>query len=322
MMRYVFRADASPEIGSGHVMRVSAIAEEVISRGSLAIFIGEITNLPWVKARLDSLGFQEVISNPKEFNINSKTDVLILDAYHIPLNDSLIDIDTWHKIVTISDESTPPYASDLTIHIGKDNDSQVKSKIKTVSGMKYFPLRKNIKSMDVVDSINCETRVLIVGGGTDINEFSKTICSALLQIQHELQITVFSNSKFSNLSSKNLQVLPIGPELDIYAQYCDLAITTASTTAIEFIARGIAVGVASAVSNQEQFYTLLVDKGVAKPVGKFIDGVWVLNTEVLQELATSKILRKNLREMGKKFIDLNGASRIVDEIEKMIRLQR
>ena len=47
-MRFIFRADASRENGSGHVMRSSVLAEEAISRGYECIFIGEISDLDWV----------------------------------------------------------------------------------------------------------------------------------------------------------------------------------------------------------------------------------------------------------------------------------
>jgi len=47
-VRFIFRADASREIGSGHVMRSLALAEEAISRGFDCIFVGKISDLDWV----------------------------------------------------------------------------------------------------------------------------------------------------------------------------------------------------------------------------------------------------------------------------------
>ncbi len=62
-MRNVLRADASQSMGAGHVMRSSAIAEELISRGNNVIFVGRISNLPWVEKRIASLGFSQVYSD-------------------------------------------------------------------------------------------------------------------------------------------------------------------------------------------------------------------------------------------------------------------
>ena len=47
-MRYVLRADASQSMGSGHVMRSSAIAEELIARGEDVVFVGQISEIPWL----------------------------------------------------------------------------------------------------------------------------------------------------------------------------------------------------------------------------------------------------------------------------------
>lgn len=58
-MRIIFRADASREIGSGHVMRSSVLAEEAVSRGFERIFIGSISGLDWVADRISTLGSQK-----------------------------------------------------------------------------------------------------------------------------------------------------------------------------------------------------------------------------------------------------------------------
>jgi spore coat polysaccharide biosynthesis predicted glycosyltransferase SpsG len=59
-MTYVIRADASPTIGSGHVMRSSANAEELIARGEKVVFVGLISYLLWVTERKMDLGFIEI----------------------------------------------------------------------------------------------------------------------------------------------------------------------------------------------------------------------------------------------------------------------
>ena len=68
-MRYVLRADASQTIGAGHVMRSSAIAEELIARGKEVLFIGKISNLPWVENRISGLGFTEIHSEPATLDL-------------------------------------------------------------------------------------------------------------------------------------------------------------------------------------------------------------------------------------------------------------
>ena len=87
-MRYVLRADASESIGAGHVMRSSAIAEELIARGENVVFLGQISGLPWVEERIASLGFTMIHDYPSEFISKPESDVLILDSYEISINDN------------------------------------------------------------------------------------------------------------------------------------------------------------------------------------------------------------------------------------------
>jgi spore coat polysaccharide biosynthesis predicted glycosyltransferase SpsG len=107
LMRYVLRADASSSVGAGHVMRSSAIAEELISRGKEVVFVGQTNELSWLSSRILSLGFAGINTNSNDFKSDPKNDVLILDSYLIPINDSFIRREKWVAVVTIIDEHTP-----------------------------------------------------------------------------------------------------------------------------------------------------------------------------------------------------------------------
>ena len=94
-MRYIVRADASIANGAGHVMRVSAIAEELINRNLDVIFVGDIKGLPWVQQRIVSLGFSEVHPDSSTFSANQESDVLILDSYVIDPGDAFVVQKKW-----------------------------------------------------------------------------------------------------------------------------------------------------------------------------------------------------------------------------------
>ena len=85
-MRFIFRADASREIGSGHVMRSSVLAEEAISRNFECIFVGRISGLDWVSERIANLGFSRVIEDERLFDVDRELDILVLDTYSIPVS--------------------------------------------------------------------------------------------------------------------------------------------------------------------------------------------------------------------------------------------
>ena len=316
-MRYVLRADASRSIGSGHVMRSSAIAEELITRGEDVIFVGRISDIPWLVFRINGLGFTEIHSSTKEFISNPERDVLILDSYVVPVGEAFIQPNKWKLIVSIADELTPAYKANLIIHPGLSTHWVAKAGVKVLGGPKYIPFRSSIRKTDKNEEKGSILKILVVGGGTDLFGFVAAICEELKGIADNFHANIFThNIELGNLDSR-FTVVPIGSELDDHAVNVDLVFTTASTTSLEFIAREVAVGIGCAVDNQEEYYESLSYFGVAAPIARFVEGNWQIDHAKIAELVHSGGIREELRRNCAGLIELGGAGRIVDEILKL-----
>lgn len=316
-MRFVFRADASLAIGSGHVMRSSAIAEEVIARGIPTVFVGSISELPWVSDRIQGLGFTDILDEPNNFRSDSIHDILILDSYEIRINDSFIQPSKWRTIVSIFDESTPQYQCDLRVHPGLTTVWPQFSGIRTISGPIYTPLRKSIKAPKPSQRKK-NLEIVVVGGGADFTDFVLAIATVLLETKTNFNANLFvRDSKTLELDlDQRFSINPIGKSLDEIANKADLVFTTASTTSLEFLARGTTVAIGCAVDNQKLYYKELSDGNYAAPVGEFLHNKWNLDIETIQDLVHSELLRSKLMVNSANLIDLNGSMRIVDEILK------
>ena len=315
-MRFVFRTDASMTIGSGHVMRSSAIAEEAIARGIPSLFVGKISELAWVSERIRSLGFTEVFENSSEFIPDKNGDILIIDSYEIPTDDVYVQLRNWSKVVSIFDELTPDYSCDLRIHPGLTKAWPKPFSGRTLSGPKFVPVRKSITNSSV-HTPGGTLEVLVVGGGSDAYGFVPAVVKELTKLTQDFHATIFTNS-FSGMDlDKRFSLSEVGLNLDLIANAVDLVFTTASTTSLEFLARGSAVAIGCAVDNQELYYKELSDGNYASPIGKFSKDSWVLNTEMIEGLINSETLRTNLKANSANLIDLDGAKRIVDEILKL-----
>ena len=313
-MRYVLRADASQSIGSGHVMRSTAIAEELITRGKEVVFVGEFSDVPWLALRINTLGFSAIFNDAASFIANSKTDVLILDSYTLSIDDEFIQQRNWKAVVTIIDEFTPGYLADLMIHPGLSVDWKPVSGTKVLAGPNYIPFRKTIKKNNASEHNIGVLEILVTGGGTDTFNFVEAICTALKKITYDYRAHIFTNNfELAELDSR-FAVVPIGSELDVFAKSAMLIFTTASTTSLEFVAREVAVGIGCAVNNQEAYYETLSSAGVAYPIGRFIQSNWEINEKNVVQLVQSSELRESLRNNCANLIDLEGASRIADEI--------
>ena len=316
-MRYVLRADASQSIGSGHVMRSSAIAEELIARGEDVVFVGQISDIPWLAFRINGLGFTVIHSRTEEFISNPDKDILILDSYVVPVGEAFIQPNKWKAIVVIADELTPAYEANLIIHPGLSTHLAAKAGAKVLAGPKYIPFRGSIQKNERSADGKSILEILVVGGGTDLFGFVAAICKELVGISDGFHANIFTNdNELGNLDPR-FTVVPIGSELDEYAMNVDLVFTTASTTSLEFIAREVAVGIGCAVDNQEEYYESLSAFRVASPIGRFVDSKWHIDHAKIAELVHSGGIREDLRRNCAGLIDLGGAGRIVDEILKL-----
>ena len=315
-MRYVLRADASQSIGAGHVMRASAIVEELIARGEDVIFVGRISGLPWVEERIAALGFSLIHNNPSDFISNPESDVLLLDSYEISVDDTFITPENWLHIVAMVDELTPNYHCTLRIHPGLDSSWIGNSKTPILAGPKYIPFRSSLsKNMHSGDQEKRKLKIAVVAGGSDPYGLVDEIAKILVVIPEQFEVYLFSNTYLDSVLDNRFRYIEVGQQLDELTRNVDLVFTTASTSSLEFLARGLCVGIACAVDNQEQYYNSLGELDAAAQIGfRNLDKEWKLDKEKIYSLVTSSYLRESLIVKAKGLIDFKGASRIVDAI--------
>jgi spore coat polysaccharide biosynthesis predicted glycosyltransferase SpsG len=319
-MRLVFRGNASPLIGSGHVMRLCSIAEEAISRSIESIFVGEINQIPWLSEHVFGLGFSQVLS-PDEFQPNNEFDTLILDSYELTTTDLSLRRNLFRHYVLIADEMTPRSTADLVIHPGFDDKWFSGNQDKFYFGEKFIPIRKSI--MHSVRSDVKEVRnILVFGGGTDVFNLAGALARVLSNFQKFQKVTFLSDREKTEIESIDVryEVKPFGSGIDSEISRADVVLTTASTSSFEIIARNIPLGVVCAIENQCNTFQTLGDMGVAARIGKWTsNNVWEFDMELLNKLIHNRDYRLLICRNSKNRIDGFGAVRIMDLI---LELQR
>lgn len=313
-MEMVFRADASQGSGSGHVMRLSSIAEEAMSRGIRCHFVGEIIGIPWLQERIENLGF-ESIQIDANFALAGIENILFLDSYVLSLEDSYLDEKLWNKVILISDTLTPNYQCSLSIHPGYSVQEKPKNSKRWLSGMQYIPLRKSIqKAKSNSNPHKNFGNILVFGGGTDTFDLALHLAKLLSAIEGNWHFNFISNSKESieELDAR-FEVTPFGKDLDKLVNNSDLVITTASTSSLEMIAREKPLGVICVVDNQKTYYKFLTENGLAQDLGEIVEsGDWQINLVKLREILESQAVRDQMVKRMRGLIDMKGASRIVE----------
>ncbi len=311
-MRFVFRADASHQIGSGHVMRVTTIAEEAISRGIECCFVGSIDRLPWLSDRVKAMGFTSIINNPDEYVSDIDEDVLIIDSYTTSPHSQYNSLANWKMLVCVKDRFTPDTNADLFINQSLRDSENSSSNV--LEGPNYSLIRKGVEKSNLSES--SILKVLVSGGGSDPFGFVTHMINVLDGIDFPFEVHAFTNELLTSIREHNVYLYEIGPELDVIASQVDLVITTASTSSIEFIARELPTLISCVVDNQQPFYAELSELKYAHPIGvRNLNGNWNLDRGSIITAITYNKIREELRNNIMGVIDLLGPKRIVDEIE-------
>ena len=160
--------------------------------------------------------------------------------------------------------------------------------------------------------------IAVVAGGSDPYQLVLEIAKILMKSPEKFEVLLFSNPNFREPLDSRFRFVEIGPGLDELTQNVDLVLTTASTSSLEFIARGLCVGVACAVDNQKQYFESLGRLGAAEQIGfRNSANTWELNDEIIYTLIKSSALREKLLSNSLGLIDFRGASRIADAIQAL-----
>ena len=317
LVRFVFRADASLEMGSGHAMRCFAIAEEAVGRKIECVLVGNLGGLKWLEERYADINCPVI--SPEDFLSSKQDDVLIVDSYSLQSDDSFITRHDWASHVDIVDEKTPLRESNLMIHPGLDNHWFDGDNDKFLFGSRFIPIRKSILQKN--DSYNSDRldKIVVFGGGTDLYGFAKVMSQNLCGLPGYTGSVFFSTEKeyIEGLDSR-FKVMPFGGFLDNELRDAGLVFTTASTSSLEVIARGLPLGVACSVDNQSAIYHELSNSEVAVKIGERDEfGNWVMRLPSIKRLILDMAFRDDLRLSAEKYIDFGGAKRIVDAISAL-----
>ena len=320
--RFVFRADASPEIGAGHVMRLCSIIEEMLERKNEVIFIGNIEGISWLEKRVESLGSKLKFLKENDFISDPRRDVLVIDSYTLDPNSKFLAIEKWHKIVALVEVGTPKYTADLYIHCGTNSKIEIDYNLndsKFVGGIKYLPIRNSIQKIPYrIKEINLQKppRLLIVGGGTDPNNFVGQLANYLGRTTEKFQAVLFTNElTLSRILDERFTVKQIGLDLESELAFTDLIFTLSGTSSWDYIASGFPVGIALGFENQKDNYEFQNMNGLALGIGQIdSDLEFRFDSFRIHKLLTDSKLRKDLSVSATSAVDFLGAFRIVNEI--------
>jgi len=290
MPRIVFRADASLEIGTGHVARCLTLADALRARGAACEFVCRA--LPG--DRIDAIrrrGFDVLVGDDPRAGESLRTDWLVVDHYGLDRDWEQSLRSAANRIMVIDDLADRPHDCDLLLdqNLGStpaDYDSLVPLGCELLCGPKFALLQPEFAELRV-HSLEprrarlaefSSTRVLVSMGGVDKDNATGRVLDVLgaARLPGEVAVTVVMGSAAPWIEQVRAQAeaLPFPVEIavevaDMAARMAasDFAIGAAGSTSWERCCMGLPSALAVLADNQARLCQALVGAGAAFALG-------------------------------------------------------
>ena len=271
-------------------MRSSVIAQELIDRGYAVIFVGDVSEIPWVEEYISRLGFREILTSKDEFISDSKQDILILDSYDVSVKDQFIQPFNWHRILVLVDDVTPAYAAEIYVHPGAKTNWRMPSSASSsvfVAGLEYLLIRKSLHELKAeVGRVRSSTvNFLISSGGSDPFRFAENLVRLISDYEFQFHAFVLAPDFSLPDGDSRFEIIKLGDKYEETLKGVDFVLTTAGSSSWEYLYLGLPVALAKAVQNQEQNYRFQIENDLSLDLGqRGLDEVWQFNRLLIKRL--------------------------------------
>ena len=322
-MNIVVYANASYNIGTGHVMRCLALADFLKSKGCKIIFMTDMSLPGNLSSLIVSKGYE--IIKPCITTIPDSTDWLIIDNYHIDIDFEIRARKKTKYIMVIDDLANRQHDCDILLDQNLYNNMNeryqelVPKNCKLLLGPKYALLRdeflqerKTLKKRD--GKIN---RILVNFGGIDHVDMTSRVLDILKNYKIEIDIVIGKNSlyldKLNQIFSKNqyFNLHVQTPNMAKLLAKCDLAISAGGTSIWERCCLGLPSIVVAIADNQLESSETLAENGlcfyagfyneenIEDKISKILDSCFT-NPDMLKNQSEKIMLLSN--GSGKKYV--------------------
>lgn len=260
-MKFLIRADASPQIGMGHVMRCIALGQILKDAKNEVIFLTQTKNdsiikrIRYEKFKVITMNkkkniltdAKETIKQGKKYNV----EWIITDGYKFTTAYQKEIKKNGFKLMCIDDTAQCHYVSDIVLNQNLNAEKIFKYSCepytKLLLGIKYVLLRKEYRKLNNYNRVinNSVKKVLITMGGSDPDNFTLKVVNFLNEIKYcNLKVKVIIGPEYKierdlkfalKNSSHKLELVKFRNNIIPLIKWCDLAISSASSTVWELL---------------------------------------------------------------------------------------
>lgn len=344
----VIRADASPDIGAGHVMRCLALGQAWPADAGPVVFVmaeGAAAYGPRlrhegfaVEAINATAGTPEDAAATMAVARRHTAGWLVIDGYFFD-QDYVNQLLTGNSRVLQLDDNGQPHLPPVDILLNQNLHADVRQypdrspEANLFLGVEHVLLRQEFlncgrQESELPDVVN---HILVTLGGGDPENIVSRVLVALKKISHpdlHVRVLVGANSPHRSMLTKLAEQSPHqveiqSPTQDMPPQYewADLAITGGGGTLWELAYIGVPALTFILAANQQPSSRLLAEKGVINCLGRLVDLSDEEITAAIRELVEDKDMRARMVTKGKALIDGQGAQRVADAMLKTSRAE-
>jgi len=327
---FLFRADASTEIGTGHVMRCLALAQAAQEDGYLTTFVmSKDANGLIERLRAEKCNVIELKSDRGTADDAKETAKLAKEMGAHLIVDGYAFADEYQKVLKESDiqfllvddyGQATSYSADFILNQNSYAESlrdiyEKRSGSEPLLGSKYTMLRREFRDLEPHPSVpNNAKSILVTLGGSDPDNVTLRVVELLSQIE-DINPTIIVGGMNPYLDdikarSNGINVLTDVKDMPALISEAELAITAGGSTTYEMAYMGVPTVAITIANNQQPVVADLDERGVVKSIGKpdeFSDNDFLA---CLRDLLANESERKSMSEKGMKLIDGYGAYRV------------
>ena len=333
----LIRANISPTIGTGHVMRCLALAEVCMKEGiAVHVLLTEESGLDQrlrdagcTVDHLQSDDLTETIAKAKEIS----AEWVVVDGYTFDSSYQQALKDAGLRILFIDDYGQcDTYVSDLVlnqnIYASTDFYPQIDANTTLLLGTQYTLLRQEFASTVSEREVPDTARnILVTLGGADPDNCTQDVLLAITAIENITVKVVVGGANPNRdelqqlCTSELIEMIVNTSDMKALMEWADIAIAGGGSTCYEFAYMGLPALTMVLAENQKPVAKGLEDAGATINLGWHEACSKESITAMLTDLLGDRAKREAMSTAGKKLIDGKGAQRVLEAMHNTLSLR-
>ena len=335
MKTLLLRADATPVIGGGHVMRCLAIAQEWLSRPDARVLLvsAELSEPLADRARAEGVEVRCIDAERGgatdadltcEIAARTQPCWIVIDGYAFTTEYQSLLRRSASPVLAIDDEvSLPSYDVDVVLNQNMGAESRVYPMTcggQALLGSRYVLLRREYLTSSPGLIRHSANKLVVTTGAADHGDLARSIVDALGQVpRRDLEVRVIAGplatdeQQWWNDASKRtlgVELVTGGTNMPQLLGWADVAITAAGSTCWELAWLGIPMIAIPLAANQLPIAFALAERGAAVHIDPHR-----VRTELgpaVTALLADYDRRRAMSRIARQCVDGKGAARVVD----------